>query len=489
MNSGKRTEHFKILDDATVDTVIDEAIGLLENPGVQMPSDEVAGVLLEAGAKEGVGSAVVSIPRNLVESSLKSAPPTFSLYDADGEERVRYGAGVVHFNPGSAAVGLMEPDGRTYREPGIPDLVNLARVVAELDQMDAQSTSLVPAGVPREIGDRYRLYIALKYNRKPVVTGAFVPDGVPPMGKMLAACAGGEAELRKKPRGMFDCCPSPPLMWSEATCRNLIDCARLGLPATLISMPLSGATGPATILGSLIQHAAENLSGVVIHQVSGPGSPIVYGGSPSIFDMRLGTTPMGAMETLMLDCGIGQVGRRLGLPTHAYMGMSDSKVLDTQAGLEASAGVLLGALTGISMVSGPGMLEFERCQSFEKLVIDNDICLMARRLLKGYDTSDGEAASVIRDTGPGGHFLSHAHTLKWFQEEAWAPSSVINRAPRSSWEESGRTSALERAAETVMGLLSKEVVPVVSPDVEGELSGVMLSEAKAAGMDGLLAEQ
>jgi trimethylamine--corrinoid protein Co-methyltransferase len=489
MTSGDRTTHFKILDDSAVDRVIDEAIGLLEDPGVLVPTESVANFLKDAGARDGRGPGVVSIPRALVESALESAPSSFYLYDADGVERVKYGAGVVHFNPGSAAVRLMNADGRTYKEPAIPDLVDLARLVASLDQMDAQSTSLVPADVPREIGDRYRLYIALKYSAKPVVTGAFVPDGVPPMAKMLAACAGGEEELRRKPRAMFDCCPSPPLMWSEATCQNLIDCAKMGLPATLISMPLSGATGPATILGALTQHAAENLSGVVIHQVSGPGSPIVYGGSPSIFDMRLGTTPMGAIETLMLDCGIGQVGRRLGLPTHAYMGMSDSKVLDTQAGLEAATGILLGALTGVSMVSGPGMLEFESCQSFEKLVIDNDVCLMARRLLKGYDTSDSEAAGVIRETGPGGHFLAHRHTLEWFQKEAWPPTEAINRAPRSGWEAAGSTGACDRAAEIVRKRLAEKPRPVVGAEVQKELEDIMLSEARRAGMDDLLAEQ
>jgi trimethylamine--corrinoid protein Co-methyltransferase len=489
MNSGERTRLFNVLDDAAVDAVIDDAIGLLKNPGIEVPSEAVENILKGAGAHEGARSGTISIPRELVESSLKSAPAKFSLYDADGVERVVYGAGVVHFNPGSAAVRLMEADGRTYKDPLVPDLVSLARLVAGLDQMDAQSTSLVPAEVPREIGDRYRLYIALKYNKKPVITGAFVPEGVPPMMELLAACCGGEDAVRKKPRAMFDCCPSPPLMWSEATCQNLIDCAKLGLPATLISMPLAGATGPATILGSLIQHAAESLSGVVIHQVSGPGSPIVYGGSPSIFDMRFGTTPMGAMETLLLDCGIGQVGRRLGLPTHAYMGMSDSKILDAQAGLEASAGLLLGALTGISMVSGPGMLEFESCQSFEKLVIDNDVCMMARRLLKGYDTSDSEAAAVIREVGPGGHFLAHKHTLKWFQKEVHTPSAAINRAPRSGWEESGATSALDRAAAIVKDLLSGETVPVVSPEVEKDLEKVMVSEARRAGMDGLLPEK
>ncbi len=480
---------FNIIDDNTADRVLDEAMELLEDPGVQVPTEEVAEILLSAGAREGAGTRTISIPRSLLESSLKSAPRSFVLYDADGEERVRYGSGAVHFNPGSAAVRLLQSDGRTYREPVVPDLVRLARLAGGLDQMDAQSTALVPSDVPHEIADRYRLYVALKYCKKPVVTGAFVPDGVPTMMRLLAACAGGESEVRERPRAIFDCCPSPPLMWSEATCRNLIDCAKLGLPAQLISMPLAGATGPATLMGSLVQHTAENLSGVVIHQISGPGSPISYGGSPSIFDMRYGTTPMGAMETLMIDCGLCRIGRRLGLPTHAYMGLSDSKILDAQAGVEAAMGVMLGALAGLSMVSGPGMLEFESCQSFEKLVIDNDICAMARRLLDGIDTSDRETVALIREIGPGGHFLSHRHTLKWFQSEGRAVSPAIDRATRSAWEQGGKTSALERAARRVEEILSGEARPVVPPDIEEALAEIIGAEARGAGMSDLPQEE
>jgi trimethylamine--corrinoid protein Co-methyltransferase len=309
------------------------------------------------------------------------------------------------------------------------------------------------------------------------------------MMRLLAACAGGEGKVRERPRAIFDCCPSPPLMWSEATCRNLIDCAKLGLPAQLISMPLAGATGPATLMGSLVQHTAENLSGVVIHQISGPGSPISYGGSPSVFDMRYGTTPMGAMETLMIDCGIRRIGGRLGLPTHAYMGLSDSKVLDAQAGVEAAMGIVLGALAGLSMVSGPGMLEFESCQSFEKLVIDNDICAMARRLLDGIDTSDRETVAVIREIGPGGHFLSHGHTLKWFQSEGRGVSPVMDRATRSAWEQGGKTSALERAARRVEEILSDEARPVVPPDAEEALADIIGAEARGAGMSDLPSEE
>jgi trimethylamine--corrinoid protein Co-methyltransferase len=190
---------------------------------------------------------------------------------------------------------------------------------------------------------------------------------------------------------------APPLSRrrSDVTSQNLVDCAGWGIPAELISMPLSGFVAPVTLTGSLIQQTAENLSGVVIHQLGGRGAPLLWGGSPAIFDVRYETTPMGAVETMMLDCANSEIGKRLGMPTQGYIALSDAKQLDAQAGLETGIGATLAALSGINSVSGPGMLDFESCQSLEKLVVDNEICGMTYRLLAGIEPREDFPALVL----------------------------------------------------------------------------------------------
>ena len=98
---------------------------------------------------------------------------------------------------------------------------------------------------------------------------------------------------------------------------------------------------------------------------------------------------MGAVETMMLDCANSEIGKYLGLPTQGYIRMSDAKQLDAQAGLESTMGATLAALSGINSVSGPGMLDFESCQSLEKLVVDNEICGMAQRLARRHRAARG----------------------------------------------------------------------------------------------------
>ena len=245
------------------------------------------------------------------------------------------------------------------------DFKELVRLTDALEHIHAQSTAMVPSDVPEEIGDLYRLYVILKNSIKPIITGAFTIQGFTYMKNLLEKTVGGPEELRARPRAIFDCCPSSPLMWSDVTCQNLLDCAEYGIPGEIIPAPQMGATSPVSIAGTLVESNAENLSGVVISQLAKPGTPIVYGGSPSAFDMRYLTARLGAVESVMAACAGAQIGKHYGIPTHGYLGLSDSKTSDGQGGFESGMGILIAAMSGVNIVSGPGMQASENCQSLE----------------------------------------------------------------------------------------------------------------------------
>jgi trimethylamine--corrinoid protein Co-methyltransferase len=197
--------------------------------------------------------------------------------------------------------------------------------------------------------------------------------------------------------------------------------------------------------------------------------------------MRTGNPAMGAIETLMLECGYTQVGKRLGLPTHAYLGLSDAKVLDAQAGLESGMGALLAALSSVNVVSGPGMMDFESTQSLEKLVIDNEICGMVFRMLDGISPREKPLALHLFQT-MGGHpdFLTAPHTLKWLREEHRFPR-ILERRTYQQWEAAGKQSAGDKASLEVERILKGERIPVISAEVKQDLSAVMLSYVKSQG--------
>jgi trimethylamine--corrinoid protein Co-methyltransferase len=425
---------------------------------------------------------IAKIPEKIARQALDTRPSEFYLYDLDGNQVVHYGGDSVQFDPGSGGITILDRETQRQRQALTEDLVKFVKLVETIPQLDAQSTAFITSDVPAAIGDLYRLYLALNYMRKPIITGAFEKETWWTMKDMLVAVVGSEKDLAKKPVAVFDACPSPPLKWSDITCQNLIDCAKYHIPAELISMPLAGATSVVTLAGAVVQHTAESLSGVIINQLSNPGAPIVWGGSPAVFDMRKGTTPMGAIGTWMINCACNQVGKELGMPTHAYLGMSDAKIVDAQCGLESSS-TFMAALAGANMVSGAGMMDYESCLSYEKLVIDAEIIGMAKRLIAGIDGRRTPIAlDIIQELGHKAHYLGHPHTRKWFREESYIPSEVIDRDTLEAWEKKGSKSTWERAQDRVDDLLAKYQPSPMSSEVKKELRVITTKAANKAGM-------
>jgi trimethylamine--corrinoid protein Co-methyltransferase len=285
---------------------------------------------------------------------------------------------------------------------------------------------------------------------------------------------------------MFSCCPTAPIKWSDVTSQNVLDCAEYGIPVEFISMPLSGFMSPVTLVGSLIQHTAETLSGIVISQLAKPGAPMVYGGSPAIFDVRYETTPMGAIGTQMIDCAYNEIGKHLKLPTQAYIGLSDAKNLDAQAGMETAMGATLAALSGINSISGPGMLDFESCISLEKLALDNEIAGTVLRMVKGIEPKeDFPSLPHFEELLAEEHLLISDHTMKYLKEELYLPGPVIERANYSRWVSEGKKTNKQKAHEEVKRLIANYQPHQLDDKIKSELTRLMMAEAAKFGMNRL----
>ncbi|MBL8061444.1 MAG: trimethylamine methyltransferase family protein [Anaerolineales bacterium] len=476
-----------LLDEALIARILEEAYQLLLDPGIKVQNAEARQLLAEAGAQVDEATMIVRIPEQIVHRALETVPGEFQLYDYEGNPKVRYGGDAIQFDPGSSGISILIPETLEHKTAESEDLIRIIKVAESLPQYDAQSTAIVCHDVPKDLHDLYRLYLVLLYSKKPIVTGAFTNKTVHQMMDMLAILAGGHENSRRKPRAIFDVCPSPPLIWSNFGAGQLIALARAGMPAEIVSMPLAGAAAPVTLLGAVTQHAAECLSGITIHQLAQAGSPIVWGGAPAIFDMRKGGTPFGAIETAMIDSSYAQVGKSLGLPTHAYLGATEAKVLDTQAGLESGMGALVGALSGINMISGSGMLDSLLCQSPEKLVTDAEGIAMAKRMVDGMKVHTETLATGFYEgvNFKGGDFLKQKITMKLFREEQHMPGKVIDRDSMRGWRESGSLDTFTRARNRVKEILASYSRPELAPDHEAVLRDYVLNLAKQAGMERL----
>ena len=476
-----------LLNDELISRILAEAYQLMIKPGIKVQNAEARQLLAEAGSHVDEETMIVRIPEQIVRKALETVPREFFLFDYDGNPKVQYGGDAVQFDPGSSGVTILDPITLEHKTAETADLIRIIKVAESLPQYDAQSTAIVCHDVPKELHDLYRLFLVMLYSKKPIVTGAFTNATVHHMIDMLAIFAGGREKLREQPRAVFDVCPSPPLIWSNFGAGNLITLARAGIPAEIVSMPLAGAASPVTLLGSVTQHAAECLSGITIHQLAHAGSPIVWGGAPAIFDMRKGGTPFGAVETAMIDSSYAQVGKSLGLPTHAYLGATEAKVLDTQAGLESGVGAMIGALSGINMISGSGMLDSLMCQSPEKLVTDAEGVAMAKRMVQGMKIHTETLATEFYEgvNFKGGDFLKQRITMQLFQKEQHMPGKVIDRDSMRGWKESGSMDTFARAKIRVDEILASYRRPELDLVKEAELHAFVLDLAKKAGIEHL----
>ena len=284
-----------------IEQIIGEAKDILFKLGVEIHNDGILSMLADHGVRIEKAIQRAYLPSELVEKALRSCPRSIKLYDVMGNQTHDLSGHNVHFTPGSAAIHILDSRTREIRKPTTQDYVAYAKVVGQLENIAAQSTAFIPADVHERISDSYRLYLSLLYCEKPVVTGAFRTESFEIMKDLQLVVRGSAEELKAKPLAIFSCCPTAPIKWSDVTSQNVVDCAKYFIPVEFIAMPLSGFMAPVTLVGTLVQHTAETLSGIVISQLSSPGAYVTYGGSPASSDVRYETTPLGATENQNVD--------------------------------------------------------------------------------------------------------------------------------------------------------------------------------------------
>ena len=142
---------------------------------------------------------------------------------------------------------------------------------------------------------------------------------------MMALFRRDRDDLRARPMSIFTITATGNFRYSEDSCQNLLDCAEWGIPMEIVPVTLMGLIAPVTQVGALVFHTVDTLAGVVMAQLVRPGTPVLFGGAPAEFHMREATSPMVGIEALRLDVAYAAIGKRLGLPTQAYMALSDAR--------------------------------------------------------------------------------------------------------------------------------------------------------------------
>jgi trimethylamine--corrinoid protein Co-methyltransferase len=481
----------QLLNFESMQRIVESAYTLLQDPGFFLHSKKGLEILADAGAQVDSQRNQVKVNSDLVDKALSTAPGFFTLYDQQREQRIELQGDNIYFGTAGTAIFVQDfNEEKKRRRPVTKDFVEHNIVLENCEYLAVQGGPFVCADVPKEIADTYRLLLCMLFTRKPTLATNFSPEGYVYMKEMLEIMAENSDDIVQRPAHGFAANISSPLAWSEIAADNFINSAEDGIPVIFVSIPIAGGTAPVTLAGTLVQITAENLSAVVISQMTNPGTPILWGGSPSILEMRYGTTPMTSIESIIMSCANTQIGRHFGLPTEAHGGRSDSKRVDSQSGIEATNAITLTALVGSNLIGGAGFLEYASTQNLEKLLIDNDLCGQVFRLIRGFEVNDDTmGVELIKDlsqTTEG--FMESPHTLKWFKREFHFPTDIMDVRTRSQYETMGSKNIRERAHDRVTKILSEAEPITIDHNKQRELIKVVKSHAKKYGMEKLPVE-
>ncbi len=439
-----------VLDTDLRAAIIDEAKRILAETGMEIRGPEMRRRLLEAGLAT-TESGRVLFPREVVERAIASAPRSFVLYDRDGNAQADLGDDRVHFVPGSSGLRVMDHRTGEVRLANSTDFVEYVRLADGLPNIAYLATAFsTNLDIEAQVSDAWRLAMVLTNSKKPVVSGAFTEHGVPRMVEMMALFRRDLDDLRDHPMSIFTITATGNFRYSEDSCQNLIDCVEAGIPVEIVPVTLMGLIAPVTLVGATVFHTADVLAGITMAQIVRPGAPVLFGGAPATFHMKIASSPMAAIEALHLDVAYVEIAKALGLPCQSYMALSDAKVLDAQAGGETFASALLAGLAGVNSVSGPGMLDFLLVFSLPKLVYDDDVCGQVLHFLRAIrPLGDLPAADLVASLLADQHLIMAPHTLEHWPAELYLPAVTTERDNRENWTKAGALDTYGRAVAEV----------------------------------------
>ncbi|MGI9246684.1 MAG: trimethylamine methyltransferase family protein, partial [Steroidobacteraceae bacterium] len=320
------------------------------------------------------------------------------------------------------------------------------------------------------------LYMLLTTSKKPMVSGAFTEHGVPRMRDMLQLFRRDRADLIARPMSIFTITATGNFRYSEDSCQNMLDCVEAGIPVEIVPVTLMGLIAPVTLVGALVFHCVDVLCGITMAQIVRPGAPVLFGGAPATFHMKAASSPMAAIEAQHLNVAYVAVAKSLGLPTQAYMALSDAKFLDAQAGGETFSSALLAALAGVNSVSGPGMLDFVLTFSLPKLVFDNEVCGQSLHFVRDMTVvEDLPCQRLVEDLLAQDHLITSPHTLQHWPGQLHLTDPVIDRENRETWQKQGSRELYQRACDEVEARLAGYQPIATDPALDAEMRRMIAS--------------
>ncbi len=465
---------FEYFTKKELEQIHEATLNIMETTGLTFSYTPARELFAKAGCK--IDGQQVFFPGKLVEEQIKKAPSQFTLYARNPEKNVIIGGEHIAFIPcyGTPFVNDMD-NGR--REGTLEDFNNFAKLAYLSPYMDITGGMMTePNNIPVANRNAERIYSSMVLSDKPFMGAGTNAIDAKQTIEMASMVFGNREEMAKKPPFVSLLCSLTPLAFEDNMCGGIMEYAKNGMPQLISSLAIAGATSPVTMEGTLVVQNAEILAGITLAQLVREGTPVVYAGSSSVTAMRYGTLSIGAPAMAVNTAATAQMGRFYNLPVRGGGALTDSKTVDSQAAYESMMSMQMATLSGINFVlHSAGILDGYMTASYEKFIIDSEICGMCKRIKRGEEiTAEKLAVDVIKQVGSGGEYLTNMHTFKNFKTELYAPI-MEERDNFYSWSNKGSLSMEQRANAKYKEMLENYEEPVMNDAVRKNLDKYMES--------------
>lgn len=453
------------------------ALEILDKIGFKMEHSGARQMLMEAGCRA-AGGDWIKMPAYLVEDALGSAPRQITLYNQKGGKAMPLVNGNSFYGTGSDTTFTRDLESGERRRCMLKDTANFARLVDGLENLSFSMSMGNPEDVPR-IEDIYVFAFAemVRNTNKPLVFIADSGTDIVKIYEIASAVAGSADDLADRPFLLNYSEAISPLRFPQNVVEKLIFCAEKRIPICLPSGSNCGGGAPVTLAGAIAMGVAENLVGLVIHQLAGKGSPFLFGPNVSALDMKSTVVSYGCPEWSLTQAALADMRDEIyGIPIWAFAGASDSKVMDAQAGAEAMFSIVTSMLSRANLIHDVGYLEYGSTSSLEMVTMANELVAMSRFFSKGIVIDEEhlalEAIERVAKGGPGSIFLMDDHTFEHFMKAQFLPT-LLDRSRYDSWQASGSQDLYARCNAEAKRILSEHEVEPKPDEVLKEIDRIL----------------
>lgn len=476
---------FELLSRNEVYAIHMAAMEVLERTGILIQHDEALKILKQAGATIDQKKKVAHIPEYLVKETLRKTPSRHLFKAINPKYNILIGDGNSYFTNAFGAQCTYDLSTGQRRASTLRDLEEFTLLSDYFPTVDYIKPNIIPQEVSQDILEQTMALSMFKSSEKHLSFLAVTQEGFRDVIEMAKLYAGGEEEFLRNPSiidtGLNNV---PPLKYTANIIDIALECAKYRIPFDISTGALASASGPITLAGMVVQGVAENHAVLVLTELVGPGTPMIWGSCATIMDQRHGTAAYGCPENGLIHAAFCQVAHYYGIPYYGAAGIVDSKVPDAQAAYENTMNVLTATLAGVDVVHDAvyGIVETGITASYEMFAISNEICGAVKRIAKGMKVSkETLAVDLIDRIGHESNYLTSDEgldfTRKHLLEECWIPS-LTDRTSRPDWEAKGSKDMIMRAKEKVKKILETHKVDPLNKDVEAKMREIIKARAK-----------